>query len=163
MIAFGFAKPTRNKIWLSLQGISCQHILTKTAIILPRSTMDPSFPLSPILNLLFAILVTLLLPWRFRALSTAVRMYILWIALSCICRAVNSTVWRNNVNDVAPVWCDICTLFFHGSRLLHLHVCQQRQESLLAHQLHTPHAHLPSYVVSITQRASNRLQQHVLR
>lgn len=69
--------------------------------------MDPTFPLVPVANFLCAILVLLLLPWRFSSWSTAIRVYIVWLAVLCTCRGISSIIWRDNTDDVAPVWCDI--------------------------------------------------------
>lgn len=69
--------------------------------------MDPTFPLVSIINFLLAIIVLLLLPYRFNDWSIAIRVYIIWLALMCTCRGINSIIWRDNTDDVAPVWCDI--------------------------------------------------------
>ena len=32
----------------------------------------------------------------------------LWTATSCLISFVNSLIWVGNINNPAPVWCDIC-------------------------------------------------------
>ena len=34
-----------------------------------------------------------------------------WAGLGCLNAFINSVVWNGNVENVAPVWCDIC--LFH--------------------------------------------------
>ena len=34
-----------------------------------------------------------------------------WSGLACLNFFINSLIWNNNVNNPAPVWCDICGLF----------------------------------------------------
>jgi len=35
----------------------------------------------------------------------------IWTGLSCLIQFINSIVWRSNVINWAPVWCDICRNF----------------------------------------------------
>jgi pheromone a factor receptor len=74
--------------------------------------MDPTFPLVPIVNFFFAFLLTLLLPWRLSSWSTALRVYTVWLIVLCTCRGINSIIWRDNVENVAPIWCDISEQIF---------------------------------------------------
>ena len=72
--------------------------------------MDPTFPLVPILNFVCSILV--LSPLYIRALrpglwNIPIVAFSLWISIECITTGVNSVIWSNNVEDIAPVWCDI--------------------------------------------------------
>ena len=34
-----------------------------------------------------------------------------WSGLACLNLFINSVIWNDNVNNPAPVWCDICELF----------------------------------------------------
>ena len=70
--------------------------------------MDPTYPLAPIANFLgFALgLVPLFIGVR-NAANTAIYIYAVWISVICFNRGVNTVIWRNNVNNSAPVWCDI--------------------------------------------------------
>ena len=71
--------------------------------------MDPTYPLVPIANFICLFLVTLALfvtagrPW-----NIGVCMFAIWTALSCLITGVNTILWRDNFDNVAPVWCDIC-------------------------------------------------------
>lgn len=73
--------------------------------------MDPTYPLVPIANLVSCFLVVLaLLGTASRPWNIGVCMFAIWTALSCINTAVNTIVWKDNVENVAPVWCDICEI-----------------------------------------------------
>lgn len=71
--------------------------------------MDPTYPLIPIANFigLFLALVSLVglinRPW-----NTGVFMLAVYISLKSLTFGVNTIVWSDNVNDVAPIWYDIC-------------------------------------------------------
>ena len=59
--------------------------------------------------MVFGIIMTLLpLPWHLEAWNTGTCLYMLWVAVACLCQLVNSIVWSGNAIDWAPVWCDIC-------------------------------------------------------
>lgn len=70
--------------------------------------MDPTYPLAPISNFIgcFLILVSLVgivtRPW-----NTGVFMLVVYVSLKSLVIGINTTVWSNNVKDVAPIWCDI--------------------------------------------------------
>lgn len=68
---------------------------------------NPSYLVFPIFVFLGFFLVLVPLPWHMQAWNAGTCMYITWTALACLVQFVNSVVWRNNVLDVAPVWCDI--------------------------------------------------------
>ena len=73
--------------------------------------MDPTFPLVPLLNFICAILtLSPLYVHTFRSKSWNIPIFAisLWTSVECIITGVNATIWSNNVQDVAPVWCDIC-------------------------------------------------------
>lgn len=55
------------------------------------------------------ILVTIPLPWHLEAWNTGTCLYMFWAGLGCLNFFVNSIIWNDNVNNVAPVWCDIST------------------------------------------------------
>jgi pheromone a factor receptor len=40
-----------------------------------------------------------------------------WASLACLNAFINSVVWRDNVADSAPAWCDVCeyTVMTRGS------------------------------------------------
>ena len=78
-----------------------------------KSDMDPTFPLVPIANFIGCILVLISLSkgmfqtWNVGACSFAFWTFVLNLEIG-----VNSIVWSNNTNNVAPVWCDISSCPF---------------------------------------------------
>lgn len=70
--------------------------------------MDPTYPLNPIVQFICFFLVILplasglLKPW-----NTGICMYAIWVALSSLIRGTNAIIWFDNVNIIAPIWCDI--------------------------------------------------------
>lgn len=55
------------------------------------------------------------LPWHLEAWNTGTCLYMIWTGLSCLIQFINSIVWRTNVINWAPVWCDITTKFMVGA------------------------------------------------
>ncbi|KAF8180806.1 pheromone A receptor-domain-containing protein [Mycena galopus ATCC 62051] len=75
---------------------------------------DPSYPAFPILSFLGFILALVPLPWHFQPWNSGTYLFSMWTALSCLNGFINSIVWANSVEDVAPVWCDISTKLMIG-------------------------------------------------
>lgn len=72
--------------------------------------MDPTYPLAPIANFVACVLVLLPLfstSIRSGSWNVAVTMFVIWTVLASIIDGVNAIIWFDNVDDVAPVWCDI--------------------------------------------------------
>ncbi|KAH7930004.1 fungal pheromone STE3G-protein-coupled receptor [Leucogyrophana mollusca] len=57
-------------------------------------------------------LVALPFSWHFRTWNISTCAFVLWTSLGCLLQFVNSVVWDKNVNNWAPVWCDLCCRFF---------------------------------------------------
>lgn len=74
-----------------------------------------SYPALPIFSFLGFLTVLIPLPWQFQAWNAGTCMYIAWTAIGCLIVFVNTIVWRDNVLDVAPVWCDISTKILIGT------------------------------------------------
>ena len=57
---------------------------------------------------------------NFLAWNSASVLWIFWSGTSCLIHFVNAIIWHDNVDNVAPVWCDICELVacFLGSILI---------------------------------------------
>lgn len=75
------------------------------------STMSSLHPTTPYFSIAAAVgtvLVLIPLPWHIEAMNTGTCYYMIWTALACLNQLVNSIVWAGNVNNPAPVWCDIC-------------------------------------------------------
>ncbi|KAH9976789.1 pheromone A receptor-domain-containing protein [Lactifluus volemus] len=47
--------------------------------------------------------------WHLQACNTGTCMYMIWTALGCLISFINSILWRGNVLDKAPIYCDIVT------------------------------------------------------
>ncbi|KIJ64367.1 hypothetical protein HYDPIDRAFT_112368 [Hydnomerulius pinastri MD-312] len=75
---------------------------------------DP-YPLFPVFAFLGFILALVPLPWHLQAWNSGTCAYMIWVSLSCLVEFVNSVVWHGNVNNWAPVWCDISTKFLIGA------------------------------------------------
>ncbi|EGO01494.1 hypothetical protein SERLA73DRAFT_49512 [Serpula lacrymans var. lacrymans S7.3] len=65
-----------------------------------------------VFGFLGSISMIILLPMHFRAKNISLCLYIVWTSICCLVYSVNSVVWDDNVENWAPVWCDI------SSRLL---------------------------------------------
>lgn len=69
---------------------------------------DPTYPLFSVFAFLGFIVALIPLPWHFQAWNAGTCIFMLWASISSLIQFVNSLVWRGNVADVAPIWCDIC-------------------------------------------------------
>ena len=70
--------------------------------------MDPTFPLVPIANFIGCILVLISLSrGMFRNWNVGACSFAFWTLLLNLNTGVDTIVWSNNANNVAPVWCDI--------------------------------------------------------
>ncbi|KAE9411637.1 STE3-like pheromone receptor [Gymnopus androsaceus JB14] len=76
---------------------------------------DPTFPLFPILSLLAVIVSFIPFPWHFRARNIGTCAYMLSTGLFSLVEFINSIIWADNVNNVAPVWCDISAQVIIGA------------------------------------------------
>ncbi|KAG9079965.1 a-factor receptor [Ceratobasidium sp. 370] len=65
---------------------------------------DPAFPVFCAVGALLCILP---LPWHWQARNTGTLLYLGWTLAGCLMFLINSVVWDGNMNDSAPVWCDI--------------------------------------------------------
>lgn len=74
--------------------------------------MVSAFPAASILNLLCSVLVLVpLSPSSFQTWNIGVFMFPIWVSIECLVFGVNTILWRDNVRDIAPVWCDISESF----------------------------------------------------
>ncbi|KAF8149601.1 GPCR fungal pheromone mating factor, partial [Mycena galopus ATCC 62051] len=71
---------------------------------------DPAYPAFQILSFLGFVLALIPLPWHLQTWNAGPCLFMLWTALSCLNGFINSIVWANSIEDVAPVWCDICAM-----------------------------------------------------
>jgi hypothetical protein len=74
-----------------------------------RITMlHPEFP---IVGFLSAALVLISLPRQIRAGNIACIALIFWLFHHCVVAGINAIIWAGNVNNTAPIWCDISKKF----------------------------------------------------
>ncbi|KAJ7577358.1 fungal pheromone STE3G-protein-coupled receptor [Mycena floridula] len=78
---------------------------------------DPTYPLFPIFSFLGFICVLIPLPWHFQAWNAGTCAYMIWTAAYCFVEFVNSVIWAGNIDNIAPVWCDISTQIILGAAI----------------------------------------------
>lgn len=61
------------------------------------------------------VLVTIPLRWHLEAWNTGTCLYMIWTGLGCLNGVINSIVWNGNVENKAPIWCDISSRLMIGS------------------------------------------------
>ena len=69
---------------------------------------DPTYPLFPVVSFLGAVAAFVPLPWHLQAWNAGTCIYMFWAGFASLIQFVNSIVWHGNMENVAPVWCDIC-------------------------------------------------------
>ena len=71
--------------------------------------MDPTYPLVPVANFIAFIFAVIPLSTTLvrQSWNVGVCMLGLWLAIMSLINVVNTIVWADNTNDIAPVWCDI--------------------------------------------------------
>lgn len=55
------------------------------------------------------------LPWHLESWNVGTCLYMIWAGLQSLIMGINSIIWRSNVINSAPVWCDITTRFIVGA------------------------------------------------
>ncbi|KAI0053490.1 STE3-like pheromone receptor [Auriscalpium vulgare] len=75
---------------------------------------DP-YPLFPVFAFLGFFLTLIPLPWHFQAWNSGTCFFMFWASMASLIEFVNSIVWHGNLNNPAPVWCDISTKFIIGA------------------------------------------------
>ncbi|TBU43027.1 putative fungal pheromoneG-protein-coupled receptor, partial [Dichomitus squalens] len=63
------------------------------------------------------VLISIPLYWHCVAWNIGCVLYIFWVGGQCLFQAINVLVWRDNVINVAPVWCDIFIRFYIGASI----------------------------------------------
>ena len=61
----------------------------------------------PVVAFLAAFLVIIPLPWHWRARNVGTLAIMVWLFIMNVVYGVNTIVWAGNVDDPAPIWCDI--------------------------------------------------------
>jgi pheromone a factor receptor len=67
-------------------------------------------PIYPILSVLSICLVLIPLPLYWKARNTGTLLYIGWTVAGNAIWTANTIIWKGNMDDPAPIWCDICEL-----------------------------------------------------
>lgn len=62
-----------------------------------------------VMTALGMFLVLLPLPWHWQARNFGTLLYIAWTFIGNLIYFVNSIVWRGNMANPSPIWCDIST------------------------------------------------------
>ncbi|RDB18160.1 Pheromone B alpha 2 receptor [Hypsizygus marmoreus] len=75
---------------------------------------DPTYPLFPVFSFLGFFLTLIPLPWHIQAWNSGTCAFMIWTGMTCLIEFTNSLVWRGNVNNVAPIWCDISSKLILG-------------------------------------------------
>ncbi|CAL1697584.1 unnamed protein product [Somion occarium] len=76
---------------------------------------DPTYPLFPIFAFCGFIVALIPLPWHFQAWNAGTCIYMLWASLASLIQFVDSIIWHDSLQNVAPIWCDISTKFIIGA------------------------------------------------
>ena len=87
---------------------------------------DPTYPLVPIASIVAAVLVllTFITSGVRGAYNRGVVMFEGWVFVGLLITAIQTIVWRDSYELIAPVFCDICTsllfaiLFLHESTII---------------------------------------------
>ncbi|KIY66513.1 STE3-domain-containing protein [Cylindrobasidium torrendii FP15055 ss-10] len=77
--------------------------------------LDPTYPLFPVASFIACAITLIPLPWHLQAWNSGTCAFMMWTAATSFVRAVNSVIWKDNVENVAPVWCDITTQIMLGA------------------------------------------------
>jgi Pheromone A receptor len=97
---------------LSPPGPSVDHrpfavLLSPHLSLAVCSKMITVFPSYTIAGFIAAVLVLIPLPRQTRAGNIATMAMTFWFFQHCLAASINTVVWRKNVINVAPTWCDI--------------------------------------------------------
>lgn len=69
--------------------------------------MEPQYTAYTVISGISLILILLPLPWHFGARNYGTLLYIAWTFVGNLIFFVNSIIWRGNMGNPAPIWCDI--------------------------------------------------------
>jgi hypothetical protein len=92
------------------QSPPCASLLS----LLQRLTCTMRLEL-PVLSFVSVALLILILPGQVRSFSIPSVSIIAWFFFCNLIHGINAILWSGNQSVHAPVWCDICEIFAHGS------------------------------------------------
>jgi pheromone a factor receptor len=72
---------------------------------------DPYFPIACAIA---TVLVLIPSPWHWKARNFGTLIFIFWTVVGNVIFFVKSIVWAGNLNNPAPIWCDIATKLVVG-------------------------------------------------
>ena len=71
--------------------------------------MDPTFPLVTIVNISSVLLIfSLFLARAYQTWGIGTIAYAVALMGNCLVKGISPAIWKDNVRNSAPVWCDIC-------------------------------------------------------
>ena len=62
-----------------------------------------------VLNLISSFMALVPILWQVQRGNVGTCAFAIWASFGCLSTGVNAVLWHDNVIDVAPAWCDICT------------------------------------------------------
>ncbi|KAF5329272.1 hypothetical protein D9619_009301 [Psilocybe cf. subviscida] len=77
--------------------------------------LDPTYPLFPICAFLSFVIVLIPLPWHLQSWNSGTCLFMFWVGASALNFFINSIIWRDNILDSAPIWCDISSRLIVGA------------------------------------------------
>nr|AGG68697.1 putative pheromone receptor [Flammulina velutipes]QPK40831.1 putative pheromone receptor [Flammulina velutipes] len=78
---------------------------------------DPTYPLLSVFSFIGFVVSLIPLPWHLQAWNSGTCAFMIWTAALCLVRFINSVIWHGNMDNVAPVWCDISTQIMMGGNV----------------------------------------------
>ncbi|EED83593.1 hypothetical fungal pheromone GPCR, STE3-type [Postia placenta Mad-698-R] len=76
---------------------------------------DPTYPLFSVFAFIGFVAALVPLPWHLQSWNAGTCIYMIWASFASLIEFVDSVVWNGNINNPAPVWCDISTKFLIGA------------------------------------------------
>ncbi|KAF8239230.1 STE3-like pheromone receptor [Tricholoma matsutake] len=80
-------------------------------------SQDPTYPLFPLFSSLGFLVTLIPLPWHIQAWNSGTCAFMIWTSMTCLIESINSLVWRGNVQNPAPIWCDISSKLEIGASI----------------------------------------------
>lgn len=93
------------------------------------SGLDPTYPSIPVFSFLGFVVALIPLPWMLQSWNVGACAFSIWAALQCLDDFIRLVVWRDNFNNVAPVYCDICQSILFSLSYVNLNLRLNSQSS----------------------------------
>ena len=85
-----------------------RSLCTTKLLFTLSNTMAFFYPYYEILTIIGMILLLMATPFHLNMKGTSTWPFILWSFIWCLLRTVNGIVWHDRMDNIAPIWCDIC-------------------------------------------------------